>query len=519
MTDPNGLEYVPGTYHAFGNDGSVSDVANSQTALAGLPNRTTVLNDLTITSDHLPIVADYTDTVTPPVGPNIGSLSVSPGSVTAGTPATLTANNVAEFGSGTITGVNFYRESNGISGLQVGSDTLLGPGTQNGSQWSLSTSTTGLGGGVYTYYALATDSSSATSNVLTTTLSINGPSAPTIGSFSASPTTAIPGTLVTLQASNVTQTGGTISNVTFYEESNGVPGLQIGSDTALGTGTQGGSSWFDSTDTTGLPAGPQVYYAVATNSRGVSSVTSSTTVTLSPPQVTGLEVDRDSWTPAFLAALQSAGEGNGLGYAIPVGSSAQLLDLPWTNVDQIQITFSQDVSVSQASLGLTGIAVPNYAFSSFNYDPTTFTAIWTLATPLAADKLHLDLAASGPAAVTSLAGSALDGEWTDAVSHYPSGNGTVGGDFKFSFNVLPADGNRDGIVNGQDIAAIASNWLQPSLAGDVNGDDLLNGQDIASIASNWLAALPTGGGGAGASVAPVVASVPSSLSFVRARGD
>ena len=70
MSDPNGLYYVSGSYHAFGNDGSVSNVVNSTTALSGLPNRTAVLSALTITSDHLPIVADYTDTVTPPVGPS-----------------------------------------------------------------------------------------------------------------------------------------------------------------------------------------------------------------------------------------------------------------------------------------------------------------------------------------------------------------------------------------------------------------------------------------------------------------
>ncbi len=76
ISDPNGLQYVQGTYHAFGNDGSVSNVSQSTTALAGLPNRQTILNDLTINSDHLPIVADYTDTVTPPTGPVISSLTL-----------------------------------------------------------------------------------------------------------------------------------------------------------------------------------------------------------------------------------------------------------------------------------------------------------------------------------------------------------------------------------------------------------------------------------------------------------
>ena len=45
--------------------------------------------------------------------------------------------------------------------------------------------------------------------------------------------------MVTLGATNVAKAGGTISRVAFYQESNGTPGLQIGSDTLLGTGTQG----------------------------------------------------------------------------------------------------------------------------------------------------------------------------------------------------------------------------------------------------------------------------------------
>ena len=61
--DGVGLEYSPGSYRTFGNNGSVnlnsSINASSSTALAGLSNRTTVLDLLTTVSDHLPVVADY----------------------------------------------------------------------------------------------------------------------------------------------------------------------------------------------------------------------------------------------------------------------------------------------------------------------------------------------------------------------------------------------------------------------------------------------------------------------------
>ncbi len=74
FTDGNGLEYRPNSYRTFGNNGTVAMNASinspSNTALAGLANRTTVLNLLTTVSDHLPVIADYTfptSTNSPPV--------------------------------------------------------------------------------------------------------------------------------------------------------------------------------------------------------------------------------------------------------------------------------------------------------------------------------------------------------------------------------------------------------------------------------------------------------------------
>lgn len=63
LADGMGLEIIPGSYHAFGNNGSVPVNANindlRSTALPGLSNRREVLDLLTTVSDHLPVVADY----------------------------------------------------------------------------------------------------------------------------------------------------------------------------------------------------------------------------------------------------------------------------------------------------------------------------------------------------------------------------------------------------------------------------------------------------------------------------
>ncbi len=67
LTNGQGLEYLTGSYHTFGNNGSIalnqSINGAGSTALPNLANRTTVLDLLTTVTDHLPVVADYTFTV------------------------------------------------------------------------------------------------------------------------------------------------------------------------------------------------------------------------------------------------------------------------------------------------------------------------------------------------------------------------------------------------------------------------------------------------------------------------
>lgn len=105
--------------------------------------------------------------------PIIGEFAIAAPVVIAGGTATLTASNVGESGGGTISGVNFYRESNGTTGLQIGADTMVGAGTFDGTNWTLDQSTGDLTAGIYTYYAVAVDganvSGAAASAVLTVT--------------------------------------------------------------------------------------------------------------------------------------------------------------------------------------------------------------------------------------------------------------------------------------------------------------------------------------------------------------
>ena len=62
----------------------------------------------------------------------------------------------------------------------------------------------------------------------------------------------------------------------------------------------------------------------------------------------------------------------------------------------------------------------------------------------------------------------------------------------------PGDVNGDGTVNGLDISAVASHWLQTGagVTGDANGDGIVNGLDISLISSHWLQSIYGGSGGA-----------------------
>lgn len=90
--------------------------------------------------------------------PTIRSFTISPSPVAEGTNVTLTAAAVVDADGDSIEGVSFWRESNGIEGLQKDSDTAIGVRTfTKNKQYRMETGTTGLVGDQQ-YYAVAVDS-------------------------------------------------------------------------------------------------------------------------------------------------------------------------------------------------------------------------------------------------------------------------------------------------------------------------------------------------------------------------
>ena len=65
---------------------------------------------------------------------------------------------------------------------------------------------------------------------------------------------------------------------------------------------------------------------------------------------------------------------------------------------------------------------------------------------------------------------ALDGEWSNGVSSFPSGNGTVGGDFNFRLNYLTGDTTGDRAVLARDFADVKKKFFQDTTS-PVTGAD------------------------------------------------
>jgi uncharacterized repeat protein (TIGR01451 family) len=227
------------------------------------------------------------------------------------------------------------------------------------------------------------------------------------------------------------------------------------------------------------------------------------------PAVTAVFVNGTAWSAPYRTALQTAGLGDAtLGYAVPAGAS-QAVNLPWTNIDQISVRFSEDVTVASAHLALTGVAVPLYGVGAFAYTAATRTATWTLSAPVAGDQLRLALDGSATG-VSDSGGNRLDGEWLDGTAAFPSGNGLSGTDFSFRFNVLPGDVNTDGAVNTTD-GVIVRNAAGTTInvLRDVNGSGVTDAADFAATRARIGTATPAGTPGGTPGSGWVAATTPT----------
>jgi subtilisin-like proprotein convertase family protein len=261
----------------------------------------------------------------------------------------------------------------------------------------------------------------------------------------------------------------------------------------------------DPTFSTGLDNGVYSFALRSLDAAGNASAPSpalDVTIDSVSPVVTEVLVAGTAWTPGFLNLLQTSGLGGAGGFAVP-DAAAQLLALPFSNLDRISVRFNEDVAVHKTDLSVTGMnAAGPYPFAAgaagFAYNAATRTANWTLAAAVGRDKLLLHLLDGGffdPSVLTDVAGNPLDGEWTNGAGSFPSGDGAAGGDFRFRLNVAPGDADGSGTVDVTDLGALATNFNQsprgPRL-GDFNGDARVDVSDLGVLATNFNRTLPAG---------------------------
>jgi hypothetical protein len=236
-----------------------------------------------------------TGTNAPPTstGPTVTSIVASGTTVAAGAQLTLTAEGVGDPGA-TGVAVTFYEESNGVAGLQVGvgGDTPVGA-AQTAAPYSVTLDTTNLAGDVK-FYAQVTDSSGDATAInlgaVSVVVDVVSPNAnrPTLAAITATPNPIVTGQKLTLQAVGFTEPAGSEGverRVDFYEETNGVAGLQTGPGGDLELQEVSASTNYSLTlDTTGI-TGIKTFYAVAMDSdqnftaKGTSAPAVSVTIT------------------------------------------------------------------------------------------------------------------------------------------------------------------------------------------------------------------------------------------------
>lgn len=230
-------------------------------------------------------------------------------------------------------------------------------------------------------------------------------------------------------------------------------------------------------------------------------------LTLRPPEVTGVLLKGSTWSASLLSYLSAHGLGDAGGYAVPVGSGAQLAPLPWTNLDQITIRFNVPVTLRLQDLLVRGVNLAAYSatgLTTATLPDGSFEATWTLSASIGVDKILISLSDT----VSDAAGNALDGEWSNPASssappgsssQFASGNGAAGAAFLFRFNVAPGDANQNGGVNVQD-TVLVRNRQGGTAAGagsyspfnDVNGNGGVNVQDVVLTRNQQGKALPAG---------------------------
>ncbi len=210
--------------------------------------------------------------------PTITSLarSIDP-VVNLGDSITFTAAGAAD-SDGTVARVEFYRDADGDNAFDAGVDELLGQDTSAAGGYTLTTSTSGFDVGTNRYFARTIDNDGAASAAVTITGRVNA--APTIATLAPSSGSVARRSTVTLSATGVADSDGTIASVSFYRDANGNGTFDV-SDTLLGSAvTASGGAFSLAVNTASFSLGNNTFFARVRDNNGAMSAAGTTQVAI-----------------------------------------------------------------------------------------------------------------------------------------------------------------------------------------------------------------------------------------------
>ncbi|MCA9157423.1 MAG: hypothetical protein KDA72_03805 [Planctomycetales bacterium] len=233
------------------------------------------------------------------------------------------------------------------------------------------------------------------------------------------------------------------------------------------------------------------------------------------PTIVDVKAASSAWNTTFVNFVDPASQG----YPIPDGTvgavNQQLLALPWSNINQLKVVFSENVGANftRDNILLTGVNVADYKplipLNGVTFANNVGTISFNAGFVLGNDKLRLTVFDS----LTDASGNHLDGEWTDGVTVGNSGNAVSGGRFDYRFNILVGDISGNGVVLGNDITSVVLNRSKFTGGGgfnpraDIDGSGVGLGNDVTAVVNARNSFLPIGD----PPVAPSPPSTPNQL--------
>jgi hypothetical protein len=193
------------------------------------------------------------------------------------------------------------------------------------------------------------------------------------------------------------------------------------------------------------------------------------------------------------------------------GSGIQLRTVPVGNIDTVSIQFSELVVVAATDFLFRGLTKAN-TFVANQFTPpsaeNSFTATWLFADPIIIGDYYLVSLSDD---ITNLAGTHLDGDWTnpgrllenpadpgdgyfdengDLVSEFPSGNGSAGGDFNFVLTILPGDATLDLSIDTADLIILLNQFFAEGnftfQEGNFNGNSQIDTTDLLYVLNQFF---------------------------------